>query len=82
MRESRFKAEDIRQALEQTCGNITHAADLLEISKMHTIRLIERFSLGDYAKLLRESVGCSATGRPKKWLGRIQNRNIWLDSVT
>lgn len=64
MRVTRVKEEMLRAALEITCGNITHAAATLEISKVHALRMTARYQLRDFARELRLAIGGKATGRP------------------
>jgi hypothetical protein len=54
----------LREALEATGGNITRAADVLEFSKTHAMRLVRYFELSEWARGLRELSGAPATGRP------------------
>jgi hypothetical protein len=64
MRTSKISPEALRETLVMTCGNVTYAAVLLEISKMHVIRLCAKHSLRDFARNLRFASGRAATGRP------------------
>ena len=64
MRTSKIKVDDLRVALDEACGNITHAAEILQISKVHAMRLTARHDLQAYACKLRKCFGNAATGRP------------------
>jgi hypothetical protein len=55
----------LKETLVVTNGNITHAATILEISKVHAMRLTEKHNLRVFANALRRKIGRSATGRPK-----------------
>ena len=59
-------AEEFATALGKSAGNVTHAAKLLSISRVHAIRLSRKFALRDMARNLRLDAGMSATGRPRK----------------
>lgn len=59
-------AKDLRQALIITSGNVTHAAKLLNISKMHVMRLTQKHDLRIFALKLRMATGRSATGAPPR----------------
>jgi hypothetical protein len=54
----------LADALVVTCGNIAHAAVLLDYSKIHVIRLAAKYGLRDYARELRLAAGQPSTGRP------------------
>ena len=53
-----------RTALEESAGNVTWAAGVVGVSKVHAMRLAEKYGLRAYACELRLSAGGSATGRP------------------
>ncbi len=55
---------DFREAVEVTCGNLAHAASVLEISKRHVMRLARRYALNDFARDLRGMFG-KTHGRPR-----------------
>ncbi len=57
-------AESLKKALWFMHGNATHAAVLLDITKVHMVRLIKKFRLRQYANEQRRSIGVSSTGRP------------------
>lgn len=57
---------DIAKALESTCGNVTHAAALLKVSKTHIMRLTAKHDLRMFALSLRKSIGRAATGKPPR----------------
>jgi hypothetical protein len=55
----------LRDALLRTRGNITRAAEYLEISKTYGMILVRRFALAAWARELRRLAGAAATGRPR-----------------
>jgi hypothetical protein len=59
-------AKEVRTALIMTSGNVTHAAKLLNISKMHIMRLTAKHDLRIFALKLRMATGRSATGAPPR----------------
>lgn len=50
----------LREALERAGGNITHASDLLGITRQAVQQLIRRFELADWHRNLREHEGSEA----------------------
>jgi transcriptional regulator of acetoin/glycerol metabolism len=50
----------VREALEREGGNITHAADLLGITRQAVQQLIRRFDLGEWQRGLRGPDGHSS----------------------
>jgi transcriptional regulator with GAF, ATPase, and Fis domain len=54
----------LRKALKRTKGNVTHAADLFDMTKKHICTLTKRYNLRKFALKLRIDAGGSATGRP------------------
>ena len=56
---------DMKEALECACGNFTYAAAILEISRVHVMRLARKYKFGKLAREMRQAVGSSATGRPR-----------------
>lgn len=57
---------DLRDAVEVACGNLTHAAAVLGVSKRHALRLAKRYALGDFARDLRQQVYGQVAGRPRR----------------
>jgi transcriptional regulator of acetoin/glycerol metabolism len=47
----------VREALERACGNITHASDLLGITRQAVQQLIRRFELVEWHQNLRAKDG-------------------------
>jgi DNA-binding NtrC family response regulator len=62
---SRVNYDSLKAALDQTQGNITRAASVLQISKVHAMRMVKVYGFGDYARELRVSKGGCSTGRPR-----------------
>jgi len=66
--------EAIEQALGDTQGNVTRAAEELELSRSHLRRLLKAFGLEDRARELRlkHGLGVRVTDGPLK--GRVMGR--------
>ncbi len=56
--------ENFKKALYLMHGNVTHTAVLLDITKVHAIRLVKKWKLRKFANEQRASIGVSSTGRP------------------
>ena len=59
------REQKIRKALEQAQGNVTHAAEALQLARSHFRYLLKQHHLVDFATELRRANG-SAFGRPRK----------------
>jgi hypothetical protein len=47
----------LAEAIEEACGNLTHAAAILGISRVHATRLAGRYALAGSAAEMRALVG-------------------------
>lgn len=64
-RPGKVDRERLCLAIEAEAGNITRAAALAGVSRVHAMRLATRYGLRAYACELRLSAGGKATGRPR-----------------
>ncbi len=58
--------ETLLEAVESACGNLTHAALILGVTRVHTCRLVQRHQLVEHARQLRQTHNGKAFGRPRR----------------
>ena len=58
--------EVVTSAIADAQGNLTRAAEALQISKRHLFRLARRHGLGEMAAQMRIDAGQRARGRPRR----------------
>ena len=58
-------------AVFEAQGNLTHASEMLEVSKQHIMSLARRHGLNDWAREVRISNGHPPVGNPQRSRPRI-----------